>query len=733
MNLTEIKGIVDCVTYRNKDNGYTVIKVKTHNDMFVATGTMPYLNENDAVTLHGNYVFHSTYGQQFKCEYCEVSAPKTQTQILRYLSSGAIKGVGPATAAKIVELFRDDALNVIENSPTELTRIKGISIDRAINISEQYKTQFGIRDIMITLSKYKITPTEATEIYKRLGTKSIEIIKENPYSLCSDGINISFDRVDEIATYFDVSIDNIFRIAAGIEFVLKSNLSNGHTCLPYYKLVDVSSKYLGVDSNKTEETLEIMLDSMRLFMRISDNIKYIFLPEYAAAEEFISGRIKTILHNNNCLNDITEQELLLVENKLNIEFDPMQIEAVNLAMHNSLFVLTGGPGTGKTTTLNAIIRIFDNRNLSIALAAPTGRAAKRMTELTGRSSMTIHRLLESEWDENCGVQRFGKNKKHQLDYDVIIIDEMSMVDVMLFQSLLEACRLTTRIILVGDSDQLPSVGAGNVLNDLISSNIVPYIRLNKIFRQAAESAIVSYSHNIINGILPDLSVKTNDFFFINRKDEYSTFNAVVDICCERIPNAYGLSSLDDVQILCPSRKKACGTMNLNNHLQDRLNPKNKERNEITFKGIVFRVGDKVMNIKNDYDIVWQNDDGETGTGVFNGDIGFISEIDIKNQLIKVVYDNKTASYYEEQIALLEHAYAITVHKSQGSEFNCVIIPLSNTSPLLRYRNLLYTAITRAKSLIIIVGDQNIFNEMILNNRKTLRYTSLKQLLTGNEI
>ena len=733
MEHLQIKGVVESITYRNKENSYTVIKLKTNNEEIVATGYMPFISENDSVILHGNYVFHSTYGQQFKCELCEVAVPQTQSQILKFLSSGAIKGVGPATAMRIVELFKSDTLDIIENHPTELTRVKGISIDKAVSISEQYKMQFGIRDIMIELSKYNITPTEATDIFRCLGSKSIEIIKQNPYTLCNYTIGFSFERVDEIAVDLGIETENIYRIAAGIEFVLKTNLNNGHTCLPENKLLNVSSKFLEIDLSLVQEALYVMIDSFRLYSQTFDNTSYIYLPEYAVAEEFIARRVESILNNNKQLNDITEQELKLVENKLNIIFDDMQISAVNCAMRNSLFILTGGPGTGKTTTLNAIIKIFENRKLKIELAAPTGRAAKRMTELTGKPSATIHRLLESEWDEKNAKQFFSRNQKNQLDCDVLIIDEMSMVDVQLFKALLEASKLTTRIILVGDSDQLPSVGAGNVLNDLIFSNRVPFVKLDKIFRQAAKSAIITNSHKIITGYVPDIEEKTSDFFFIRKDSEYSVSKTVIDLCCERLPKAYGYSTTADIQVLCPSKKRICGTQNLNKLLQDKINPGTESTDEIFFKSSCFRVGDKVMNIKNDYDIPWTSDSGEVGTGIYNGDIGFICDIDARNRLIKVEYDNKIASYYEEQISLLEHAYAITIHKSQGSEFDCVIIPLFNTSPLLKYRNLLYTAITRAKKLVILVGDSNIFEDMISNDKKTLRYTTLLKLLTESEI
>ncbi len=726
----KINGSVETVTYRNKENSYTVLKLKTAEETVVVTGTMPVINEGDAVTFYGNYVIHSTYGQQFKSTFCEIAVPTTQAQILKYLSGGAIKGVGPATALKIVKQFKEDTFDIIENFPYKLTVIKGISTEKAQSISEQFKQQFGIRDIMITLSRFNISPTEATDIFKVLGTNSIEIIKQNPYALCSEGIGFSFERTDEIAENLGIDMSDTNRVTAGILYVMRSNLSNGHTCLPKDKLLSVALKLLGVSTEAIEQGLNILVDTMSAFEYVIDKTEYVFLPEYALAEEYISGRVKAALNNNISLYNISEQELDFVQKRLGIKFDPVQIAAVNEAMRNSFFILTGGPGTGKTTTLNAILEIFDNRNLSIALAAPTGRAAKRMTELTGRSASTLHRLLEIEWRDGT-TQTFAKNKSNPLDYDVIIIDEMSMVDVQLFRALLEATRINTRILLVGDCDQLPSVGAGNVLNDLIASEIVPFVRLKKIFRQAAESSIVTFAHRIINGQVPTDFKKANDFFFLKRNGVNSTVKTIVDLCSSRLPTAYNFDPFNDIQVLSPSRKKECGTVNINALLQDELNPIKENGIELNFKGNSFRIGDKVMHIKNDYDILWVNERGESGSGIYNGDIGFIEEIDLKNRTLKVRYDDKVATYYEENLGLLELAYAITVHKSQGCEFKCVVIPLYDISVLLRYRNLLYTAITRAKNLIVLVGDVDIFVDMIENDRKTLRYTALKYFLTGN--
>lgn len=725
----ELNGTVDTITYRSKDSGYTVLKLTVSKELIVVAGTMPYVSEGDTLKVHGNYVIHPVYGQQFKCEYCEIAAPETQGQILKYLSSGAIKGVGPSTALKIVELFKEESLEVIESSPQRLTVIKGISKEKAESISEQYKQQFGVRDIMMILSRFKISPTEAANVFKTLGTRSVDLIKENPYLLCKEGIGFAFDRVDEIASNLGIKSDSNYRISAGIVYILKSNLSNGHTCLPTKKLVDVAVGFLDVSKESILCALNSLIDSMQLYCYELEGRDFIFLPDYACAEEYISTRIRASMTNNTRLYDISEQELNLVQKRLGIEFDPVQIAAVNEAMRNSMFILTGGPGTGKTTTLNAIIEVLDNRQMSIALAAPTGRAAKRMSEITGRDASTLHRLLEVEWGQDS-MQYFVRNKTHPLDYDVIIVDEMSMVDVQLFKALLDATRLSTRLVLVGDSDQLPSVGAGNVLNDLISSDIVPVVRLEKIFRQAAESSIVNFAHQIIEGKIPDKFEKANDFFFLKRADAFSVVNTVVELNASRLPEAYGLNSLSDIQVLCPSRKKEVGTVNLNSLLQDKLNPLKKNSPELHFKGCSYRIGDKVMHIKNDYDIIWENDKGQTGTGVYNGDIGFIEDIDLRNRMVKIRYEDKVATYYEDNLGLLEHAYAVTVHKSQGCEFDCVIIPLYDTANLLRYRNLLYTAITRAKRLVILVGDVRVFEDMIKNDRKALRYTALKNFIIG---
>ena len=726
-NSIELKGIVLGVTYRNRDNGYTVIKVKSGKEQITAAGIMPYFSEGDSVVLFGSYTVHSVYGRQFKVDAAEATIPQNSLQVLKFLSSGAIKGVGPSTATKIVERFKDRTLEIIENEPLRLSEIRGISEEKALLISEEYKKQYGIRDIMLSLSKFKITPIEASNIFKYLGANCVDLIKENPYYLCSEEIGFPFERVEEIASFFGISEDNEHRLAAGVEFVLRRNLLNGHTCLPRTKLVDVSINLLSVNRDRLEDVVDIMVDSLVITEKLLGNTSYIFINDYAAAEEYIAAKVKSIVDNNIPFMPISPIELKFIESKLNITFDEKQIDAVNEAMNSGIFVLTGGPGTGKTTTLNAIIEILNGRGKSIALAAPTGRAAKRMTELTGFEAKTIHRLLEVEWGENDKAY-FYRNRKNPLDFDIIIIDEMSMVDTLLFSALLEAVRTTSRLILVGDSDQLPSVGAGNVLSDIIDSEVVSSVKLTKVFRQATESSITVNAHKIINGEKLDLREKGKDFFFIHNNSPKSTANQVVDLCVNRLPKAYGFSSVYDIQVLCPFKKFEGGTVNLNQLLQQEINPYKKGTAEMNYKGIYFRPGDKVMQIKNDYDIVWTNSKGETGSGVFNGDIGFILEINNKEKSLKVQFDDKIATYYDTDLSLLELAYAVTVHKSQGSEFDCVIIPICDTPSMLRYRNLLYTGITRAKKLLILIGREEIFEMMAENNRKTLRYTALSYFL-----
>ena len=718
------------ITYRNEVNYYTVAEVLFDKEKLTVVGILPFLNEGDTAEFYGTYIFHPTYGRQFKAESFERRAPQNIASILRYLSSGAIKGIGPSTASKIVEKFGENSLDIILEEPEALATIKGISMEKARQISSEYEKQYGARDIMMLLSKYSISPNVCINIYKRFGSNSSLLIQQNPYILCEQGIDIDFETVEDMAADYAIPKENEFRIAAGLEYILRRNLNNGHTCLPKSKFIETAAKLLECGINVAEDACYRLIECFRFAVKIIDSKEYISLPEYYYAEEYIAARLCAV--KRNMLGEIPPDSLEIdfVENKLGIKFEEMQRKAITEAFENGVLILTGGPGTGKTTTLNAIISLFESRELEIQLAAPTGRAAKRITELTGREAMTIHRLLEVEWGSDDNL-KFSRNERNPLTCQVLIVDEISMVDAIVFEKLLKALKLSCRIILVGDADQLPSIGAGNILSDILNSDIFPSIRLNKVFRQANESLIVTNAHSIINNEKIDFARKDSDFFLLKRNDNFSVIDTVLQLCCDRIPTAYGFDPLKDIQVLCPSRKLDTGTVNFNNLLQERLNPRKKKQPQLCYKGFFYRVGDKVMQTKNNYDLQYKKDNGEYSSGIFNGDVGFITEIDVRASTMNVRFDDKTATYFAEEIGQLEPAYAITVHKSQGSEFDCVIIPLFNLPTKLKYRNLLYTAVTRAKKLLIVVGSEREWQDMVDNDRKTLRYTMLKEFLREN--
>ncbi len=727
-NKLTLSGIVDHIVYSNKSNGYTVFDLNTGDEQVVCVGFAPNLNEGENLTLKGEYIFHTVYGNQFKFDYFEVTAPEGTAAILRYLSSGMIKGVGPATARSIVERFGDKTLDIIENDFERLSCIKGISLAKAKKISDAYKGQNGYRDIVMQLSELNINAEEAARIYKMVGKDSVSRIKENPFILYNDDIGFNFERVCQLGDMLNIPKNSKHRIFASIKHILQHNLLNGHTCLPLNKLTDISMKFLDMDRDTILDAITEMQRSMIIRLETIFDKEFVFLLKYYTAERFIASKLKIMasFSNNNLL--ITKDTIVDLEKEFGICYQEKQIEAINSAINKGLLVLTGGPGTGKTTTLKAIIKILSDMGLQVLLAAPTGRAAKRMSELTGEEAKTIHRLLEVEWDEN-DQQTFARNERNPIDCDCIIIDEMSMVDSLLFESLLRAVPIGSRVIMVGDSDQLPSVGAGNVLADIIASNIVPVVTLTEVFRQALSSLIVTNAHSIVNGKYPQLDVKDNDMFMIDLMDRNKISQYIVNLCTVRLPNAYGYNPLSDIQVLCPSKKTAVGTGVLNNLLQSAINNiKNKNNEEIVFKNYTLRVGDKVMQIKNNYDIEWTRSDSEYGTGVFNGDIGIIRDINLVSGKITVEFDDKIAFYSREDASQLDLSYAATVHKSQGSEFDCVIIPLYDTPEKLCYRNLLYTAVTRAKKHLILVGDRDIVTRMIDNNRKSLRYSGLEAFL-----
>ena len=725
--LDEITGSVEEISFRNEQSGFTVVELDIDGEPVVAVGVLPPVNLGEEVHMYGHWTTHPKFGRQFSAESCESKKPSGASAILRYLSSGAVKGIGPSTATKIVEAFGDRTLEIIENQPMRLAEIRGISKSKAEQISEDFRSHFGLREAMAFLGQYHINPNQALAVWKRFGVGCVELIKDDPYVLCADELNIGFERADAIAMSMEKSPDSGRRITAGITYVLSHNLGNGHTCLPKEKLLDVASSMLEVDRATVAGQLEDDLDDSEFMQDEIRDTEFIFLPYVYEAELYCAGRIATMAMcpAEPIRNYVRQMEL--IESITAITYDERQTEAIDAAMNKGLLVLTGGPGTGKTTTLNAIIQLLEIYGNKVAIAAPTGRAAKRITEITGHEAKTIHRLLEVEWGEN-DTQSFARNEKNPLDCDALIVDELSMTDILLFQNLLRAVKFGCRLVLVGDSDQLPSVGAGNVLGDLIKSGRVPVVALTEVFRQAQKSAIIMNAHRIVNGEMPQLNLLDNDFFFLPLREKEKIEQMVSDLCFTRLPDAYGFNPLRDIQVLCPGRKGELGTMEMNRILQQRFNPRHQKRPEINLNGVIFRQGDKIMQIRNNYNVEWKKDDGTEGTGIYNGDVGMLEEIDKLRGILRVRFDDRTAAYSLDNADELEHAYAITVHKSQGSEFPAVIIPMYPMAPQLCYRNLLYTAVTRARSLLIMVGHRQVAFQMVRNNKKTLRYSALDVFL-----
>lgn len=725
--LFKLTGEVEDIIYRNETNGYTVIEIICNRESITAVGIMPLINIGEELKLIGTFKSHHTYGEQFSVKACERSMPSSGASILKYLSSGAIKGIGPATAKRLVEAFGDETIEIMQNDPMRLTGLKGITKDKAKKISEELQKIFGVREVMTALSKYGISPSQSVNIWKTWGNKAIEKIEEDPYLLCTGGFNVPFETADNIAVSQGKPFDDVCRIRAGFVHILVHNTKNGHTCLPMDKLITACQSFLSITQEQAKEVLEQLLTEGSLILDVVREKEFIFLPEYHKCESYIATRIMML--KRFPAEPITgiDEAVKGIEKEFNIQYAYLQKQAIFEALSKGMLILTGGPGTGKTTTLNAIIKILKENGLKVALAAPTGRAAQRMSQVTNCEAKTIHRLLEVAWNSQ-DKPVFIKNEKNLLECDALIVDELSMVDSMLFESLMKALPLGCKLILVGDCDQLPSVGAGNVLGDLIASKVLPVVQLKEIFRQSMESLIVTNAHAIVNGSMPDLTKTTSDCFFMNRSSGESISDTIIELCKRRLPVTYGYSALNDIQVLCPGRKGNLGTYEVNKKLQNALNPKEEHKREININGLVLRCGDKVMQSKNNYNIQWVKSDGESGEGIFNGDIGVLTEVSRSTQSIQVMFDDKLAVYDLDSAADLELAYAVTVHKSQGNEFNAVIIPMYNTPPQLSYRNLLYTAVTRAKKLLIFVGNPSIVKKMVDNNKKALRYSALKDFL-----
>ncbi len=722
-----ITGIIENVVFHNTTNLFTVLEVNINGEIVTAVGTVSEPAPGEEMTLTGEWGSHDVFGRQFKVSAYERSLPDTTAKLYRYLASGAVKGIGPKTALKIIEHFGEDSFRVLEAEPEKLAVIRGISKPQALNISAEFNRQYSMRKLMIELENVGISPSECTAIYKYFGANALNLIRENPYILCGTVKGFTFERAEKLARDMGVSPSSENRNSAGILHIIRHNLLNGHTCIPRRKLAVPASALLGISEEETELSVEYLLNRKMLISREIEDDEFVFLPEMFMAESSIAARMRNVLKFPPSKVLFADAEIEKTERKNGIFYAEKQKEAILTAAEKGLLILTGGPGTGKTTAVRGIIDVLENRGVDVLLCAPTGRAAKRMSEVTGREAKTIHRLLEVEWDSNDKAV-FRRDASDPLVAGAVIVDEMSMVDAELFSSLLDAIPMGCRIILVGDSDQLPSVGPGNVLNDLIGSEILPVVCLTEIFRQAQKSLIVMNAHRIISGEKPELHVNDSDFFFMKREDISAASDTVVQLAAKRLPDAYGFSPFDDIQILCPSRKGDLGTVNLNRRLQAVLNPPDRTKNELrTSGGRVFREGDKVMQTKNNYDIFWKKGN-EEGEGIFNGDIGILKKINYAAGTMKIEFDDRVADYPSDNLSELEHAYAVTVHKSQGSEYPVVIMPLIDCPPKLMYRNLLYTGVTRAKKILVVVGNEEKVEKMTYNNKQNKRYSALKDFL-----
>lgn len=728
----KLTGTVEEVSFYNETTGFCVAEISTESEAVTVVGPIGELTIGSKIECLGNWDMHPSFGRQFKAESVSQTLPADAAGILKYLSSGVIRGVREATAAKIVEAFGVNTFDVIENEPQRLATIKGINASKARQISKEFKSQFMARETIIALTSLGLSQGQAIKAYSLFKAEAVDIVKSNPYSLIGGATGITFDNADEIVEHLEKRPPFECRAQAGLCYIVRHNLGNGHTCIPRDKIYTPASSLLECGRDDVDIALDNAIDGKMLVQKQIDGRDFLFLPEIYAAEASIADRITIMTHFPPNESEIFASEIFAFEEANGIEFDEKQRHAIEVAVNKGLLILTGGPGTGKTTTVKGIINLMKNRGLKVCLAAPTGRAAQRMEELTGFEAKTIHRLLEVEYKDNSVTPDFVHNMRNPLDCDAVIVDELSMVDVTVFAALLDALPLHCRLIMVGDRDQLPPVGAGNVLSDMIESKVIDVVTLDKVFRQAMKSRIVTNAHRVVKGEMPVIDNSADsDFFLLNENSKYNAPRKILDLVTSRLPAGYGFEPMRDIQVLCPSRMGEVGTQSINAILQASLNPPSNEKKEIRYKGYILREGDRVMQVKNNYDVPWFKA-GENGSGVFNGDIGILTRIDRANDIINVRFDDREAMYSVENVRELELAYAMTVHKSQGSEFAAVVMPVIATPPKLAYRNLFYTALTRAKSLLVLVGNEAGIKQMVDNDKKSRRYSALKFFIENNE-
>ena len=723
--LDRLEGTIAYITFTSQDTGFTVLELQTDDDLVTVVGEMVGVAPGQQLVVQGTYANHPSFGIQFKVQNYEVALPSDENAIYAYLASGAVKGIGPVTAKRIIKAFGANALEILECDPVQLATVKGISYRQAVDIQTEFKRIFGIQDVIMNLSNYGLTASQAIALYGVYGQATTEIISQNPYLLCNDPTFLPFERADNIANRMMMEYDSHQRIAGGVLYVLRHNSQKGHCCVPYDRLVETVSAFIGVEPEKVEGVIEEKCDEGELFCEEINERPFVYLAQLYVAELVSCQKLTQLMASKPKTNIDISSVINTVQNILDIKYAPNQIKALEKVADSSVCIITGGPGTGKTTLVKGIISMFEMQADVVSLCAPTGRAAKRLSELSGKNAKTIHRLLEVVPGTKNDI-KFQRNQDNPIPCDVLIVDECSMVDIVLFSQLITAVKDGCRVVLVGDYNQLPAVGPGNILKDLLDCGIVPNVQLTDIFRQARESDIVVNSHAINQGVYPKTGGRTGDYFFIESGENVEDY--ITGLVQTRLPRAYGFDSFEDIQILSPSRKRRGGTVNLNAALQSALNPENPAKPEIAFNGVVFRLGDKVMQIKNNYDLQFVRDNGETDVGVFNGDIGQIIAVDKFNKSLTVKIDDKTYVYPQEFFPQLEHAWAVTVHKSQGSEFKSVILCISDTPNELQYRNLLYTAFTRAKELLVVVGRSEIMARMVHNSKKQLRYSGVKHFI-----
>ncbi len=731
--MATVQGFVEKIKYRNEDNGYTVLSLAASDDEYILVGTFPYINEGEMIEASGTMTEHPIYGEQLQVESYEIKTPEDADSMERYLASGAIKGVGAALAARIVRRFKADTFRIMEEEPERLSEVKGISEKMAMAIAGQMEEKKGMRQATMFLQKYGISVNLAVKIYQEYGPRMYGIIEENPYRLADDIPGVGFKMADEIARRVGIFTDSDYRIKSGVLYTLLQAVGNGHTYLPEEELLASATELLRVEPDLIERQLMDLQIEKKLVVKVQGEKRIVYASQYY----YLELNSAKMLYDLSIQGHFDQGEILKkldrIQQEEHIQLDEMQVKAVVEAVGNGLLVITGGPGTGKTTIINTIIRYFEEAGMEILLAAPTGRAAKRMTEATGMEARTIHRLLEitgAPDDKNSSGTHFERNEENPLEADVIIIDEMSMVDIYLLHSLLKAVNVGTRLILVGDVNQLPSVGPGNVLRDIIDSGCFNVVKLTRIFRQASQSDIVVNAHRINGGEPIDLTKRSRDFLFIRRDHPDAIISAMITLVREKLPG-YVNAHPFDIQIMTPMRKGALGVERLNNILQEFLNPAGGGKAEREAGGVIYREGDKVMQVKNNYQLEWETRNRygipvETGLGVFNGDMGVIREINGFAETLTVEFDEgRMVEYSFKQLEELELAYAITIHKSQGSEYPAVVIPVHSGPRMLMTRNLIYTAVTRARSCVCLVGVPETFQSMVDNETEQRRYSGLK--------